>query len=54
MKDLKLSYEEIQKLVNHLSEEEFNLLREAIYERLLEDAYEEKNDDVVTSYQKRK
>ena len=52
MEGLKLSYEEIEKFVNHLSDEEFNFLREAIYERLLEDVYEQPKIETQKTYQK--
>ena len=52
MEGLKLSYEEIEKFVNHLSDEEFNFLREAIYERLLEDVYEQPKIEAQKTYQK--
>ena len=52
MKELELTYEEIEKFVNHLSEEEFNFLREATYERLLEDVYEEPKKETTKTYKK--
>ncbi|MBR3362346.1 MAG: hypothetical protein IKG40_00300 [Bacilli bacterium] len=51
MKELNLSYEEIEKFVNHLSEEEFNFLREAVYERLVEDMNDEKKDEKTKTYE---
>ena len=45
MKDLELTYEEINKFVNHLSEKEFTFLIESIYERMLENV-EEKEEKI--------
>ena len=42
MQDIELTYEEIQKFVNHLSDKEFTFLIEAIYEKMLDGIEEEK------------
>ena len=52
MKEIKLSYEDLQKFINHLDDEEFDLLREAIYERLLEDIKEDKIEETPKIYKK--
>lgn len=53
MKEVKLSYEEICKFVNHLDDEEFNLLREAVYERILDDIREDKINETEKTYEKK-
>lgn len=52
MRDLKLSYEDIQRFVDHLSDEEFMFLKEAIYDRTLEETIEDEIDITDKVYTK--